>query len=118
MTTVEVKKSLKAIQDLAEKNGVSIAMEFEGKRTELGRPKQENLFPLSDSERKEKVEQLLGVMNEIDYLTAERKEFLEGNTDSMKDAQSRLKKLREDLGLPESHLGPQMLAARDAERAT
>ena len=48
---------------------------------------QQKLFKLSDSERAEKIEQLLGALDE-----------------------------REHLGVPESHLGPQMTAARDEER--
>lgn len=78
--------------------------------------KQEKLFPLSDSERAEKVQQLLGVLGEIDYLKSERKTFLASNGDQTKDAESRLAALREDLGLPESHLSPEMIRAREEER--
>ena len=79
--------------------------------------KQEKLFRLSDSERAEKVEQLLGVLGEIDYLKTERKTFLAGNNDQMKDAETRLAVLREDLGIPECNLSPEMIRAREEERA-
>ena len=79
--------------------------------------KQEKLFKLSDSEREEKVEQLLGVLGEIDHLKAEKKEYLAGFKDQMEDAERRLAHLREDLGQPESALSPQMKAARDSERS-
>lgn len=79
--------------------------------------KQEKLFRLSDSERAEKVQQLLGVLGEIDYLKSERKTFLAANGDQMKDAETRLANLREDLGLPESHLSPEMIRAREEERS-
>ena len=80
-------------------------------------PKQEKLFRLSDSERAEKVQQLLGALGEIDYLKNERKTFLAGNNDQMKDVEARIAALREDLGLPESHLSPEMIRAREEERA-
>ena len=80
-------------------------------------PKQEKLFRLSDSERAEKVQQLLGALGEIDYLKSERKTFLAGNNDQMKDVEARIAALREDLGLPESHLSPEMIRAREEERA-
>ena len=79
--------------------------------------KQEKLFRLSDSERAEKVQQLLGALGEIDYLKSERKTFLAGNNDRMKDVEARIAALREDLGLPESHLSPEMIRAREEERA-
>ena len=79
--------------------------------------KQEKLFKLSDSERAEKVEQLLGALGEVDYLKNERKTFLAGNNDQMKDVEARIAALREDLGLPESHLSPEMIRAREEERA-
>ena len=78
--------------------------------------KQEKLFRLSDSERAEKVEQLLGALGEVDYLKNERKTFLAGNNDQMKDVEARIAALREDLGLPESHLSPEMIRAREEER--
>lgn len=77
---------------------------------------QQKLFKLSDSERAEKIEQLLGALGERDHLMAEKKEFLAGLKDQLEDVESRIANLREDLGVPESHLGPQMRAARDEER--
>ena len=79
--------------------------------------KQEKLFRLSDSERAEKVQQLLGALGEVDYLKNERKTFLAGNNDQMKDVEARIAALREDLGIPESHLSPEMVRAREEERA-
>ena len=79
--------------------------------------KQEKLFKLSDSERAEKVEQLLGVLDEIAYRKDEKKRYLAEHNDYMKDAESRLASLREDLGLPESHLSPEMIRAREEERS-
>lgn len=79
--------------------------------------KQEKLFRLSDSERAAKVEQLLGALGEVDYLKNERKTFLAGNNDQMKDVEARIAALREDLGLPESNLSPEMIRAREEERA-
>ena len=81
------------------------------------KPTQGKLFPLSDSERAEKVEQLLGVLDEIAYRKDEKKAYLTEFKDHMKDAESRLANLREDLGLPESHLSPEMIRAREEERA-
>ena len=78
--------------------------------------KQEKLFRLSDSERAEKIQQLLGVLSELDYLKSERKTFLAENKDHMEDAEKRLANLREDLGMPESSLSPEMLKARLEER--
>lgn len=78
---------------------------------------QEKLFKLSDSERAIKYEQLLGCLDELEHLKAEKKEFLAGIKDQIEDAEKRLSILREDLGVPESHLGPQMTAARDEERS-
>ena len=83
---------------------------------EIKQKAQQKLFRLSDSERAEKVEQLLGALGERDYLLNEKKEFLAGINDQLKDVDSRIANLREDLGVPESHLGPQMTAARDEER--
>lgn len=77
---------------------------------------QQKLFKLSDSERAEKVEQLLGALGERDHLLAEKKTFLAEIKDQIEDVESRIANLREDLGVPESHLGPQMRAARDEER--
>ena len=82
----------------------------------VSKPAQGKLFPLSDSERAEKVEQLLGALNERDYLDAEKKEFLDGWKDQKADVDHRIASLREDLGLPESALGPQMRAAREENR--
>ena len=79
--------------------------------------KQEKLFRLSDSERAEKVQQLLGALGEVDYLKNERKTFLAGNNDQMKDVEARIAALREDLGLPESHLSPEMIRAREENRS-
>lgn len=78
--------------------------------------KQEKLFRLSDSERAEKVQQLLGVLDEISHLKDEKKAYLTEYKDHMNDAESRLANLREDLGLPESHLSPEMIRAREEER--
>lgn len=77
---------------------------------------QQKLFKLSDSERAEKVEQLLGALGERDHLLAEKKTFLAEIKDQIEDVESRIANLREDLGVPESQLGPQMRAARDEER--
>ena len=78
---------------------------------------QQKLFKLSDSERAEKVEQLLGALGERDHLIAEKKTFLAEIKDQLEDVESRIANLREDLGVPESQLGPQMRAARDEERS-
>lgn len=78
--------------------------------------KQQKLFRLSDSERAEKFAQVLNTLDEIEHLKSERKAFLTGNNDQMKDAESRLANLREDLGMPESHLSPEMLRAREENR--
>ena len=78
--------------------------------------KQERLFKLSDSERAEKFQQLLGVLDEISHLKDEKKAYLTEFKDHMNDAESRLASLREDLGLPESHLSPEMIRAREEER--
>lgn len=78
--------------------------------------KQQKLFKLSDSERAEKIEQLLNTLDEIEHLKAEKKAFLAGIKDKMEDAESRLANLREDLGMPESHLSPEMLRAREENR--
>ena len=80
------------------------------------KPAQGKLFPLSDSERAEKVEQLLGKLDELEYLKNERKAFMKENGDQQKDVESSIASLREDLGLPESSLGPQMRAAREENR--
>ena len=77
---------------------------------------QQKLFKLSDSERAEKVEQLLGAPDEREHLIGEKKAFIAGIKDQMEDVEARIAGLREDLGVPESHLGPQMTAARDEER--
>ena len=79
--------------------------------------KQQKLFRLSDSERAEKTRQLLETLSELDYLAGELKRFKAENKDQREDAEKRLANLREDLGLPESHLSEGMLAARDEERA-
>ena len=79
--------------------------------------KQEKLFKLSDSERAAKYVQVLGCLDELEALKAEKKEFLSGIKDQIADAETRLAVLREDLGVPASSLGPQMLAARDEERS-
>ena len=84
---------------------------------EIKQKAQQKLFKLSDSERAEKVEQLLGALGERDHLLNEKKEFLAGINDQLKDVDSRIANLREDLGVPESNLGPQMRAARDEERS-
>ena len=73
---------------------------------------QQKLFKLSDSER----QQLLGALDEREHLIGEKKAFLAGIKDQMEDVEARIAGLREDLGVPESHLGPQMTAARDEER--
>lgn len=77
---------------------------------------QQKLFKLSDSERAEKIEQLLGALDEREHLIGEKKAFLAEIKDQMEDVEARIANLREDLGVPESHLGPQMRAARDEER--
>ena len=77
---------------------------------------QGKLFPLSDSERAEKVEQLLGKLDELEYLKNERKDFIKGNNEQQRDVEASITSLREDLGLPESALGPQMRAAREENR--
>lgn len=78
--------------------------------------KQQKLFGLSDSERAEKTRQLLETLSELDYLAGELKRFKAENKDQREDAEKRLANLREDLGLPESHLSEEMRAARDEER--
>ena len=78
--------------------------------------KQEKLCKLSDSERAEKVTQLLGVLDELEYLAGELKRFKAENKDQKEDAEKRLASLREDLGMPESNLSPEMLRARLEER--
>ena len=78
--------------------------------------KQEKLFRLSDSERAEKIVQLLGVLDEIEHLKAEKKEVLSGINDQIKDAETRLENLREDLGMPSSSLSPEMKRAREENR--
>ena len=82
----------------------------------VSKPAQGKLFPLSDSERAEKVEQLLGKLDELEYLKNERKDFIKGNNEQQRDVEASITSLREDLGLPESALGPQMMAAREENR--
>lgn len=78
--------------------------------------KQEKLFRLSDSERAEKFAELLERLNRRDFLKNEKKAYDDEANDQIKANDTEIAKLREDLGEPESHLGPQMKAARDEER--